>query len=51
MTPLEESISESITDAILAGIVTISADAIICLDDAQKIIFYNEGAESIFGYR
>src|SRR5678815_2722399 len=50
MTPLEEPISETITDAILAGIVTISADAIICVDGAQKIIFFNEGAESIFGY-
>jgi len=50
MTPLEEPISETITDAILAGIVTISADAIICVDSAQKIIFFNEGAESIFGY-
>jgi PAS domain S-box len=38
------------TDAILAGIVTISADAIICVDESQKIIFFNEGAESIFGY-
>ena len=41
---------ETITDAILAGIVTISADAIICVDDSQQIIFFNEGAESIFGY-
>ena len=41
---------EAITDAILAGIVTISADAIICVDDSQRIIFFNEGAESIFGY-
>lgn len=42
--------SEAFTDAILAGIVTISADAIICVDDSQRIIFFNEGAESIFGY-
>lgn len=41
---------ETITDAILAGIVTISADAIICVDDSQRIIFFNEGAESVFGY-
>jgi PAS domain S-box-containing protein len=30
--------------------VTISADAVICVDDLQQIIFFNEGAESIFGY-
>ena len=50
MTPLQQTSRESITDAILAGIVTISADAIICVDDAQKIIFFNEGAAAIFGY-
>ena len=43
-------IAEAITDAVLAGIVTISADAIICVDETQRIIFFNEGAESIFGY-
>ena len=43
-------IAEAITDALLAGIVTISADAIICVDDTQRIIFFNEGAEAIFGY-
>ena len=40
-----------INDAILAGVATISADAIICVDDDQRIIFFNDGAESIFGYR
>ncbi len=28
----------------------ISADAIICVDETQKIIFFNDGAEAIFGY-
>ena len=50
MTAIEGPTRETITDAILAGIVTISADAIICVDDAQRIIFFNEGAETIFGY-
>lgn len=50
MTVIKGSASEAITDAILAGIVTISADAIICVDESQRIIFFNEGAESIFGY-
>lgn len=42
--------TDPITDAILAGIVMISADAIVCVDEAQQIIFFNEGAEKIFGY-
>ena len=42
--------NDPITDAVLAGIVTISADAIVCVDEEQKIIFFNEGAEKIFGY-
>ncbi|MEO8194088.1 MAG: ATP-binding protein [Gemmatimonadales bacterium] len=50
MTEVKGAISDAITDAILAGIVTISADAIICIDKSQCIIFFNEGAESIFGY-
>jgi PAS domain S-box-containing protein len=50
MTLVEEPGRKAITDAILAGIATISADAIICVDDSQRIIFFNEGAESIFGY-
>lgn len=41
---------DPITDAVLAGIVTISADAIICVDESQRITFFNEGAEAIFGY-
>ena len=50
MTPSPDQIRTAITDAVLAGIVTISADAIICVDESQRIIFFNEGAESIFGY-
>lgn len=48
--PTATAISKAIDDAILAGVVTISADAIICVDESQSIIFFNEGAESIFGY-
>jgi PAS domain S-box-containing protein len=50
MTVSSDQIRAAITDAVLAGIVTISADAIICVDELQRIIFFNEGAESIFGY-
>ena len=43
-------IADPITDAVLAGIAVISADAIICIDETQRITFFNEGAEQIFGY-
>jgi PAS domain S-box-containing protein len=34
-----------------AGIVAISADAIICIDEHQRITLFNEGAEATFGYK
>ena len=46
----DPQLAEAVTDAVLAGIVTISADAIICVDENQRIIFFNDGAEAIFGY-
>jgi PAS domain S-box-containing protein len=39
-----------LSDAMLAGIVSTSADAIISIDEEQRITTFNEGAESIFGY-
>ena len=36
--------------ALFAGLLAISADAVIALDDQQRIIFFNEGAERIFGF-
>ena len=41
---------DRITPLVLAEIVGIAADAIICVDEAQRITFFNQGAESIFGY-
>lgn len=41
---------ERITHDILAQIVEIAADAVICMDDFQRITFFNKGAEKIFGW-
>lgn len=34
----------------LASIISIAADAIISVDEAQRIVMFNEGAEKIFGW-
>jgi PAS domain S-box-containing protein len=38
------------SEAKLAGIISIAADAIISVDEAQRIVMYNEGARTIFGW-
>ena len=42
--------ADRITHDILAEIVEIAADAVICMDAFQRVTFFNKGAESIFGY-
>jgi PAS domain S-box-containing protein len=39
-----------VSEAKFAGIVSISADAIISVDSEQRIIHFNRGAEEIFGW-
>ena len=39
-----------ITHDILAEIVEIASDAVICMDAFQRITFFNKGAEAIFGF-
>ena len=42
--------SRRLTEFLLADIIDISADAIICIDEEQKITLFNEGAARIFGW-
>jgi PAS domain S-box-containing protein len=39
-----------ITHDILAEILEIASDAVICMDALQRITFFNKGAEAIFGW-
>ena len=41
---------DRITHEILAEIVGIAADAVICMDERQLVTFFNQGAEKIFGW-
>jgi PAS domain S-box-containing protein len=38
-------------DSVLLKTLAIAVDAIICADESHHVIFFNEGAETIFGYR
>jgi PAS domain S-box-containing protein len=44
------SLGLSLPDAILATMVSISADAVIAVDEELRIVFFNSGAERIFGW-
>jgi len=39
-----------ISEAMYAGIISISSDAVVSIDEEQRIITYNRGAEAIFGW-
>lgn len=39
------------SDAMFASILAIAADAVVTVDEAQRIIHFNKGAEEIFGWQ
>ena len=39
------------SEAKLAGLITVATDAIISVDDDQRIVMFNTGAETIFGWK
>src|SRR4051812_10260882 len=48
--PTNNAETRRITEFLLADIVAIAADAIICVDSDQNITLFNDGAEQIFGW-
>jgi PAS domain S-box-containing protein len=46
--PTSKADARKLTDFLLADIVAIAADAIICIDEEQRITLFNDGAEQIF---
>jgi PAS domain S-box-containing protein len=45
----EEDVRRS--SAVFEGILAIASEGVVCVDAAQRITFFNQGAEQIFGYR
>ena len=45
------SMNKVLPPQLFSGLLAIAADAVIAVDEEQRIIFFNEGAERIFGWR
>jgi PAS domain S-box-containing protein len=44
------AMSQTLPPELFSGLLAIAADAVIAVDHEQRIIFFNEGAERIFGW-
>jgi PAS domain S-box-containing protein len=44
------AMNQKLPPELFSGLLAIAADAVIAVDDQQRIIFFNEGAERIFGW-
>ena len=44
------AMNRTLPPELFSGLLAIAADAVIAVDDEQRIIFFNEGAERIFGW-
>src|SRR6476620_9751036 len=44
------AMNHTLPPELFSGLLAIAADAVIAVDDEQRIIFFNEGAERIFGW-
>ena len=40
----------TVPDQVLAGVLHLASDAVLCVDEAQQIRFFNDGASRMFGY-
>jgi PAS domain S-box-containing protein len=48
--PANDMLSDRLSAAQLEAILEIADDAIVCVDQNQRILFFNRGAERMFGY-
>jgi PAS domain S-box-containing protein len=44
------AMNQTLPPELFSGLLAIAVDAVIAVDDEQRIIFFNEGAERIFGW-
>jgi PAS domain-containing protein len=42
--------AHDLPEELFRGIIAIAAEAVICVDQAQRIVLFNQSAERIFGY-
>ncbi len=42
--------TSTLPESLLAEIIGVASDAVVCVDGDQRIIFFNEGAVGLFGY-